>query len=178
MTQRIHQLQVAYAPGEDRLLLRVNTQRREEFRFWLTRRFIKRFWPGLRKSLEKRPGFDVSNDPAARTAMMQFMHDHAVSQADFNTEYQAQTGETTPLGTAPVLVTRARIQPKGLQTHLLSFHPENGPGIEVAMDPHLLHSFCKLLADAVSQADWDMLLNLKAGAAAPLGSLPPERQLH
>ena len=38
----IHQIQMAYDQRQDRILLRLSTREHTEFRFWLTRRFVKR----------------------------------------------------------------------------------------------------------------------------------------
>ncbi|MEO5349203.1 MAG: hypothetical protein H7836_06130 [Magnetococcus sp. YQC-3] len=159
--QRIHQLQVVFAPEEDRLQLRINTQARTEFRFWLTRRFVKRLWPGLVQAMESRAAWPAAVpppvDPTARATILEFAHQKAIAQADFSTQF-LETPSETPLGPLPILVTRARIEPREQGGHMVSFHPEGSYGIEVAMDPRLLHSFCKLLADAVSKADWDLSL--------------------
>ena len=47
----IHQLNVSHNDRQDRLLLRVNTQTAEEFRFWLTRRLTLRLLPALQQAL-------------------------------------------------------------------------------------------------------------------------------
>ena len=157
--QHIHQIQVVFAPEEDRLQLRVNTQGGTEFRFWLTRRFVKRLWPYLHHAMgsETRHKTTAPLDPAARAAMLDFMHEQAIAETDFATQF-LDTPCATPLGPLPVLVTRARIEPRDQGGHLVSFHPQGSYGIEVAMDPKLLHSFCKLLTDAVDKADWDLSL--------------------
>lgn len=161
-SQRIHQMQVVFSPEEDRLQLKINTQSRTEFRFWLTRRFVKRFWPGLRQALEissSAKAAVASSNPGARHAMLDFMHQHAISQTDFSTQFQEDASET-PLGPLPILVTRARLEPKAQGSYMVSLHPQEKQGIEVVMDPRLLHSFCKLLADAVKKAEWDLRLQL------------------
>lgn len=158
-SHRIHQMQVFFSPEEDRLQLRINTQSRTEFRFWLTRRFIKRFWPGLQRALEVDTAHAAPSamEPATKSAMMNFMHQHAVSQTDFSTQFQENPNET-PLGNEPLLVTRARLEPRGQGSFMVSLHPQESHGIEVAMDATLLHSFCKLLSDAVGKADWNLSL--------------------
>lgn len=160
-SQRIHQLQISFSPEQDRLQLKINTQDRSEFSFWLTRRFIMRFWPGLKRTLEVNPGSEIpkTSNPAARTAMLDFMHQHAVSQANFSTDFQ-DNPTNTPLGGEPVLVTKARIEPQEGGNYLVSLHPEKGYGIEVAMDTNLLHSLCKLLNDASNKADWNLGLSI------------------
>ena len=51
---QLHQMQITYVPVEDRLLYRVNTKHRQEFRFWMTRRYVKLLWKGLIDILKKR----------------------------------------------------------------------------------------------------------------------------
>ena len=46
----------------------------------------------------------------------------------------------------------------------LCFYPEKGQGVELAMDDRLLHSFCKLLADATAKADWALQAGLAPAA--------------
>ncbi|MEO5362825.1 MAG: hypothetical protein H7838_04290 [Magnetococcus sp. DMHC-8] len=172
--QRIHQVQVVFSPEEDRLQLKINTQGQTEFRFWLTRRFVKRLWPGLRQAMETQARTDMAApvDPMGRAAMLQFAHQQAVSNTDFATQYQ-DAPCATPLGPLPILVTRARIEPREQGGYLIGFHPQSSYGIEVAMDPKLLHSFCKLLTDAVGKADWDLTLSLSTtgGVTPDLGGI-------
>ncbi len=183
INQRIHQTQAAYVPEEDRLLFKINTQHREEFRFWMTRRFIKRFWPALSQALKNHPDIAMPSSPESRNAILDFMQENASSQADFSTEF-APDPAVTPLGSAPVLISQARIRAGGGSGFLVSFHPTEGYGIEVAMDAQLLFSFRQLLSDAISQADWD--LSTKKPTAArkdPLEALAvprvkKTRQLH
>ncbi|MBF0161069.1 MAG: hypothetical protein HQL88_02170 [Magnetococcales bacterium] len=168
--QRIHQIQVIFSPEEDRLQLKINTQGRTEFRFWLTRRFVKRLWPGLRQALETQARLErVTADPAARAAVLGFMHQQAVAESDFSTRFMEEPCET-PLGPLPVLVTRARIEPREQGGYMVSFHPQESYGIEVAMDPKLLHSFCKLLTDAVGKSEWDLPLTLSTSGREGIGS--------
>jgi hypothetical protein len=49
----IHQLSVSYDERQDRLLLRLNTQDRQEFRFWLTRRMALRLFPAIEQSVQR-----------------------------------------------------------------------------------------------------------------------------
>ncbi len=42
---------------------------------------------------------------------------------------------------------------------LLCMHPENGEGIEIALNDQILHSMCRLLSDCAKQADWELKLD-------------------
>ncbi len=149
-------MQMAYSQVEDRLLLRFNTKDGTEFRFWLTRLFIKQFWPGLVKAMEV-------NLPAQsaghKRSMMGFMHQNVVEQANFSSAFEP-TNTSCPLGEAPLLVCRSHIQEKGPGLHLLSLYPEKGYGVELGMDQKLLHLLCKLIQDTILQVDWGLALSL------------------
>ncbi|MBF0627831.1 MAG: hypothetical protein HQL91_06380 [Magnetococcales bacterium] len=177
---KVHQLQAAYAPAEDRLLLRINTTDQMEFRFWLTRRFVQRLWPALRQSLEMQPGI-ATLDPFARASMVEFMHEQATAAADFQAPFESTTpGTVMPLGQHPVLAIHAKLEAVPGQEGLrrLHLHPAQGYGIEVAMDLSLLHAFCKLLADAALSAEWHLDLTLTPGVPHTLASLEGGRVLH
>ena len=170
--QRIHQVQVIFSPEEDRLQLRINTQRRTEFRFWLTRRFVKLLWPGLQQALEAQARLATTTilDATARATVLDFMHQQAVAETDFSTHFLDDPCET-PLGPLPVLVTRARIEPREQGGYMVSFHPQESYGIEVVMESKLLHSFCKLLTDAMGKADWDLPLTFSTSGAADMNDI-------
>ena len=49
---QLFQINVSYVPGEDRLLLRVSTTGGDEYRVWLTRRFVSLLMGLLQKEME------------------------------------------------------------------------------------------------------------------------------
>jgi len=171
---RLHQIRIDYHPAHDRLLLRVNTDDRAELRFWLTRRFVKGLWPALVKVAESVGAAQSQPDPTVRKAVLAFEHEKAVRQADFATPYEAPTN--LPLGSEPLLVTRLRAHPDGRGNALIAMHPAQGRGMDLAMDAMLLHSFTRLLQDAVGRTDWDVRLELPKAplpaATAAEGSRP------
>ena len=164
-TRRIHQLQVAYKQTEDRLLLRFNTSDGAEFRFWLTRFFVKQFWPGLRGAMGvKTTGQDSAPIP---DDIAGFMHQSAVEQADFATEFVPSTAPC-PLGEEPILVCRAAIRSNGAGAFILSLYPEQGLGVELGVDQNLLHLLSKLIHDAVAKEEWGLEIRLPGAAADSL----------
>ncbi|MBF0604580.1 MAG: hypothetical protein HQL07_12920 [Nitrospirae bacterium] len=157
--QRLHQMQLIYSQIGDRLMLRINTQDKQEFRFWLTRRFIKRIWPGLAQALARNVQPGASYSPQARSAMLEHRHQQAIAQADFNTSFDNEV-ETIPLGPEPILVTKARLTPMKTGVVILALFPETGQGMELALDSNLLHALCQLFQDALPKTDWDLKLQL------------------
>ena len=155
---KLHQIQVKFTPLEDRLLLRVQTEDRSEFRFWLTRRFVKTLWPVLVKMLAADRTVRSQSDPQARQAVLSFQHQAAVERSDFETKYR-QAVAATPLGEAPVLLYDFALAERALHP-VLCLRPGQGPGIELTLTGTMLHSLCHLLADAVAGAGWDMRLKI------------------
>ena len=74
----------------------------------------------------------------------------------FATQYQEVPESRRPLGEEPVLVSKIQIKPGPDNNQVLCMHPEQGQGLEIAFDPTLLHSFCKLLVEGVKKTDWDL----------------------
>jgi len=165
----LHQVNLQYDRLEDRALLRLSTVARAEFRFWLTRRFVRALWPALLGALEAQgPG---PADPSARGAVLSFRHEAALGQGDFATPYQPDAIEF-PLGEAPLLLGQASLKSGPDGRPILCLLPAGGRGIEVALGPVLLHSLCQLLRDVAEKADWDLGL---AVAPAPR---PPSASRH
>ena len=155
MKEKIHQMQIVFAPVQDRLMLRVKTTDRTEFKLWLTRRYVKLLWQALQKMLGRtQPG--IIQDSQTKQAVLSFEHEQALAKMDFKTPYQEGSEVNRPLGDDPVLVSNIQIKPGPGNTQLLSMNTQKGKGVNIALDPNLLHSFCKILADGVKKTDWDL----------------------
>lgn len=165
---QLHQIQVTFAPVEDRLLLRINTKQRQEFRFWLTRRYVAILWKAildfLRKQQEEGSGAElgqsgeggsVTTPAPLQDAMLAKEHENQVSQSDFTTAYEES--RYLPLGEAPLLLSGVGIRksPDG-KTALLCLNPPKGHGIEIALNNQITHSICRLVAEATKHANWDL----------------------
>ena len=165
----ISQMQVRFDPLEDRLLLRVRGKAGEELRFWLTRRYVGLAWPALRQRLEQgAPAAASTDSAAARRALASFEHENAVQAADFSTPY-AEQPSTLPLGDAPVLLSRFSLREGEDGGTVLALHPQEGHGVDLALSRPLLHSFCKLLTDAVARAGWAIDMELPGAVATDTG---------
>ena len=155
MSEKIHQMQITFVPVQDRLMFRLNTTAQTEFKLWFTRRYVKLLWQVLQQMLKKTQTV-VSADPQTRQAVLSFQHEQAIARTDFATQYQETPDSRRPLGEEPVLVSKIQVKPGPDNTQVLCLHPEQGQGLEIAFDPTLLHSFCKLLVEGVNKTDWDL----------------------
>ena len=158
MTQ-LKQMRLQYDALEDRLLLRVNTSDQAEYRVWLTRRYVKVLWPVLVKLAESSEQIQLQPQPEAKKAILSFQHEKAIQQADFKTAYQ-ENPTSLPLGETPILVAKVAVKQTPQGKRILCMDPLQGPGIELGLGETMLHSFCKLLADTVQKAGWDMDVEL------------------
>ena len=146
--------------------MRIKTSDESEFRFWLTRRYVKLLWPIVVKMLEADQQIAVQDDPVAKSAVLSFQHEEALQQSDFSTQFKEETS-TLPLGETPIVLAKIQLKRRADGANLLCMHPEKGEGIELAMNRQLLHSFSKLLVDAVAGAQWDMELRISSAPPSP-----------
>jgi hypothetical protein len=160
MSGAIHQMQVSFAPAQDRLLFRFNTTDQCEFSFWFTRRYVKQLWPVLLQMLEAAPDLPRVSAPQAKSAVLAFQHEQVMTQADFATPYREPPAMQRPLGAEPVLAARIQIKPGPGAQQSLCLHPEQGRGVELALDARLTHLFCRLLMEGIKQSDWDLSYEL------------------
>lgn len=189
----MHQMQLSYVSTEDRLLFRLNTKARQEFRFWMTRRYTKLLWHSLDRLLTKQkpaaspppvsspPSVPVDPipssspaDPLVEAAQKEIKHQELVSQADFTTAYQEST--YLPLGETPALLFSVGIKPGPGGAAMLCLHPEKGQGIEMVLNEQILHSLCQLLIDTTTKADWNLHFAFlpRDGKGGPAPDSPPQ----
>lgn len=156
---RLHQLKLDFAPEQDRLLLRVSTDNQLEMRLWLTRRALRLLWPLLLQMMRSSPEVALQSNPQARDALVGMQHEQALRQANFAAPFEEKPREM-PLGAEPILVVRIQANKDADGNHVLGLLPQQGQGIHLTLDNTLLHSFCKLLQNAVAKSDWDIVLEL------------------
>lgn len=158
----IHQLSVSHDERQDRLLLRMNTQDRQEFRFWLTRRMACRLLPAMDQSLVRleatQPGMGAT-DAASQHMLAEFKRDAFLKTADFSTPYTTAP-QLLPLGDEPLLVTDAQLslQPQGAL--LIIFQKktgENTQSCQLNLQSSLVHGMIHLMRQSIAQADWGLL---------------------
>jgi hypothetical protein len=158
---RLHQLKLDFIPEHDRLLLRVSTDNQLEMRLWLTRRALRLMWPLLVQMVRAAPEIALQSNPQARDALVGMLHEQALSRADFAKPFE-EVPRAMPLGAEPILVVHIKSSKDESGNQVLRLLPLQGQGVHLTLDNTLLHSFCKLLQNAVASADWDIALALPA----------------
>lgn len=166
---------MSYLAEQDRLLFRVGTTDKKEYRLFLTRRFVRVLWSALIQVLENQPDLKRDLMPKVKKAVMAMEHQEAVSGADFSHEHEKEYENATP-GSDPLLVTGGSVnQGKDGQT-VLALKTHAGSEIKLALNKNLLHALCKLLIETTTKAGWD--LGLSVGDAATIAAPEDRTQIH
>jgi hypothetical protein len=168
----IHQMQIRADEQEDRLLMRLSTTEGSEFRFWLTRRFVKQLWGLLLKMGEWDRAVQQQFDMAVRQTVLEMQHEGYAQQGDFSRGFE-EAPRGFPLGEAPVVLCSGKGIRRNDGLYVLSLYPVRGQGLDITLDTRLLHILGKLLRDAVARADWDMVLALPGKTAEPVPAESP-----
>ena len=160
MAGSINQIQIVYSPEEDRILFRVNSTDRKEFRFWLTRRFTVLLVKVLTEHRSRDPDVASQVTAQAKEAVQSFKQERAVAGANFKQQF-TQEGNEYPLGSDIVLAHKITYKIQGDQLNL-AIQPKEGQGINMVLSQDINATVTRLLGTAVAQADW----RIEAGSAA------------
>ena len=148
MTGQLHQMNISYHPGEDRLLLRVNSRGGDEFRLWLTRRYTAMLINILKQELEKyggEPTLAASDDTKDMIKAGAFEQGFEDGSAGF------------PLGESGVLGFRINAGAAEQDVLHLELLPEQGQGISMNLNKTLIYMMHNLIVQGIEQAGWNLL---------------------
>lgn len=157
---RIRQIQVSYDPLSDRLLLRLATATREEFRVHVTRRFLRGLWPQLMRALERELAGAPAPSPDAG----------AERSGSFDQPY-AGDADRYPLGLAPVLATEVMIEPTGERKCNIVLREPKERSVSFVVDRELMQALCSMLRAGSRSAEWGLTLDY--ASAGPAAARPP-----
>lgn len=160
----ISQIQMRYAPDEDRVLLRLNTTAGEEFRFWITRRYTALLAKAIAAHRASDPDVGTQLSDQDRQVVEQFKQEAADAQANFSEGFQAS--ESYPLGAEPILAHKLTFKVEAGKL-ALTMEPKEGQGISISLDHQLNFSFTKLLQQAAATAEWGLNLTQLTATDAP-----------
>ncbi|WNJ98685.1 hypothetical protein L2D14_12490 [Thalassospiraceae bacterium LMO-JJ14] len=164
----LHQLTMSYMPEEDRILFRLATKDKKEYRLFLTRRFIHVLWGALKQSFEKDQELAKFVDKDVQEAVLGMKHQEAVQSTDFDTPAAEDTVDTTS-NSGPLLVIGGKIHP-GEKITGVTFKTADGADIRFNLNEQLMHAFCHLIVTTSLKADWKLDLALgKSNVVVPKG---------
>ena len=152
----INQLNASYLLQEDRIVFRINTQAREEFVFFLTRRVALFILAASEHLVEKQ--LEQLHDPATAKAVADFEKKGLVDTGSSGPEFEA--GETFPLGQSPLLVLDATCsiaepeQAGGDPLFSIDFVLGKEQNINLKLPKPMLIAMRLLLENLCDQASW------------------------
>lgn len=159
----LHQLQVSFQPEEDRILFRVSFRKDDEplqqIRAWLTRRLVKRLWPGLLEAMKKQVALDQPMAAHASTEIVSMQHQASLNEirarGDFNVPFSEAT-DVYPQSETPVIITSVNIQLAAHESARITFVASEKMNFDVCFTKVEFHGFCTVLQDCMKGAEWDI----------------------
>jgi len=156
----LRQIQVANDSIQDRLVLRVGTQANEEFRVYITRRFLREIWPHLTAMLHGPFGASATPTPSTNATP-------DVEPGGFDQPFRADN-PTYPLGSTPLLASEATMEAVAEGEARLILREGRERSFTLKLHAELLQALCAMLRAASEQASWDLALDY--GNATPIAS--------
>ncbi len=132
-TSRLHQIGITYDPAQDRMVLRVSSTDKTEWRLALTRRFVRLLWGALTGVLERHPDIRADLVPKVREAMLAMRHQAIVQTTDFNQPFIEGNIDITS-NTGPQLVVGGNVQPKNGTLTEIRFRTAAGTDVAFTLD--------------------------------------------
>lgn len=161
---QIRQIQVASDAVQDRLTLRVATQANEEFRVWITRRYLRELWPHLVTMLSghlaARP-----QAPAEKPA--------AEPSSSFEQPFK-EDNPLFPLGATPLLASEATLTAAGDGIARLIFREGRERSFTLNLNGELMQALCAMLRKSADQAGWALALDYASSTAAETPPMPAD----
>ena len=154
MSGAISQMQMVYVAEQDRILFRVNSMDKKEFRFWITRRYAILLLKILRDHMDSDPDISVQGSPEAKQAVKKFKQEKAINEANFEKRFESGSNEM-PLGEDTALAFKLTYNIKGENLHL-GVQPKQGQGINMVINRQINTSLVQLLLGAAQKGEWKL----------------------
>ncbi len=154
MSDAIRQMQMLYDPEQDRILFRVNSTEKREYRLWITRRFTLLLIKTLRDHIDADPDVSIQGSPDAKQAVKKFKQESAIQDANFKQKFTEDPTEF-PMGDEIPLAFKLthNIRDENLY---LSLQPKSGQGMNLVLDRERNSSLTQLLMGAIKRANWEI----------------------
>ena len=169
----IHQMQISYSAQEDRIILNINSKENEEMRLLLTRRIVTSFWDILNRTithtLTNEPKLnDMQEIPVAsipqnagkeatlKQMEQQIHHQNIINESDYKTPFN--TGDTFPMGEAPILVEKITINTYENDNIVFIFESTHEKDMRLNLNLQILHNLSDLLARVMPITEWNIEL--------------------
>ena len=146
---------MVYISEEDRVLFRVNSLDKQEFRFWITRRYAMLLLKVLKDHKEADPDVSTQVTPEAKEAVKTFKKEKAIGQANYKQKFQGE-GNEFPLGQTVQLAYKLSYGIKDDGNLHLSVQPKEGQGINIVINQDINITMTQLLLAASTKGNWKL----------------------
>lgn len=164
MTDALHQMTAEFVPVQDRILFRVSTREKREYRVWLTRRLVKKLWGVAVHSFEAEPEVKAQAQPHVRNAVLSMKHQQAVESSDFSQKHHPDNQPAVDMD-EPLLATGVKITRGTGGAVQVVFLTVEGRAVNLNLNEEMLHALCHILQGAADRAEWDLRLSVGDAAA-------------
>lgn len=154
MPSHLYQLEISYHQQQDRLILKMFTHDLAEYRFWLTRYFVKGLWGVLNKLLETESKDAAVHAKEKQEVAEKYSTEQKIRQPAAS-KYSTKLSKT-PLGEVPLLLVGVSADISGTGALLLNLQLENGQTVEISANSKTILSLQKLLVEITHKADWKL----------------------
>ena len=154
MANQLHQINMVYVHKEDRLLMRTSTQAGKEFRLWVTRRYALLLLEVLNKEMNNLAHIPKKSGTDDQRPIKQQPETQQSTERQAETQTEDKNKKSYPLGEAGFLAFGLKASPADNASISLQFFPEEGQGITLNLDFHMLCMLRDLLQQSVKSADW------------------------
>lgn len=150
----LEQLKLSFDPVQDRLVLIFFTKDFSEFRFWITRRLVRKLWDALQQLQKAINKSDLERQQETAKAQEHVQQEMLQKEAS---KYGMQVSRN-PLGVDPLLLMQVKIgtNEQG-QIHFV-FESTNGTNVDFTTDKTFVALLSQLIQKAVPHTDWDISL--------------------
>lgn len=155
MSGAISQMQMVYNPEEDRILYRVNTIDKNEFRFWISRRYAMLLLKVLKDHRSSDPDLSTLATPEDKKVVQEFKREQAMDGANFKKKFEEDNNQY-PLGEEAKLAFKLTYNVKPDGNLMLSLQPKDGQGINVAINQDINFTLTELILSAGRKGDWKL----------------------
>ena len=146
---------MVYVAEEDRVFFRVNSLDKQEFRFWITRRYAMLLVKVLKDHKEADPDVSTQVTPEAKEAVQSFKKEKALGEAMFSQKFKEE-GNEFPLGQSIQLAYKLSYSMKDDGNLNLSIQPKEGKGINIVINRDINITMTQLLQAAARKGGWKL----------------------
>ncbi|MFA6915110.1 MAG: hypothetical protein WC222_01820 [Parachlamydiales bacterium] len=150
----LEQLKLSFDPVQDRLVLIFFTKDFSEFRFWITRRLVRKLWNALQQLQNTLHKSGIEQEHEVEKAKQHVQQEQVQKEAS---KYGMQVSRN-PLGTDPLLLMQVKIGTNDQGQIHFTFESTAGTNVDFTTDKTFVSLLSQLIQKAIPHTEWDITL--------------------